>query len=127
MNMSNYLEKKLGDHTLLNTAYTPAATLYLACYTTNPTKADVGTEVDDAAYDRQEITFQEDENGRYSNSNTITFPTATEDQGTITHLGVRDAGTSGNLLLFGALDTPRLILTNDFLKFLPGEIVFDFL
>lgn len=43
--LSNYLENKLIDHVLRNTAYTPPATVYLALYTTDPTDADSGTEV----------------------------------------------------------------------------------
>ena len=36
MSISNYLEAKILDHVLRNTAYTPASTIYLALHTTDP-------------------------------------------------------------------------------------------
>lgn len=40
--LSNYLELELLDHVLNNAAYSPAATLYLALCTADPTDAGTG-------------------------------------------------------------------------------------
>ncbi len=45
--MSNYLENALINVTLRATAYTAPTTVYLALYTSDPTDADTGTEVEE--------------------------------------------------------------------------------
>lgn len=101
---------------VLNDLYRDEA-IYLALYTSNPTGADTGTEVSGGAYARQAITFAAPalDGGKQTvkTSTTITFPVATGDWGTITHIGIRSAATGGSLISFAALDTPRTILAGD--------------
>ncbi|MUG45531.1 hypothetical protein [Paenibacillus woosongensis] len=141
MNMSNYLATALLNQVFRNTAYTRPTKVYLALYTSNPTAADTGQEVTGGGYVRQEVTFGAPTNENYTqyhpttgqqvtvskrtikNSADIVMPTATADWGQVTHVGIRDAATGGNLLYFGALETPRSILTNDIFKMLMGQIV----
>lgn len=76
-------------------------TPYLALYTSNPTAADTGTEVTGGSYARKSITFGSISGGSMSNTNAINFaamPTAN-----ITHFGIRDASTAGDLKLFGPI------------------------
>lgn len=117
MNVSNYLAVALLNQVFRNQAYTRPATVYLALYTTNPTAADTGTEVSGGAYARQPITFGAPvvDSGKQTikNSAQIQFPVATADWGTITHVGIRDALTGGNLLYHGPWSAPRTILTGD--------------
>lgn len=91
--------------------------VYLALYTSNPTANDTGTEVFGGGYARQEITFSESvlEDGKQTikNSAKVEFPVATADWGTITHVGIRDAATDGNLIAFAALEAPRTIFAGD--------------
>lgn len=140
MNMSNYLADKLLNQAFRNTAYTPPTKVYLALYTSNPTAADTGQEVSGGGYTRKEValgsptsenyTIYDDKTGQQvtvskrtiKNSVDIIMPTASADWGQVTHLGIRDAATGGNLLYFGALETPRSILTNDIFKVLTGQI-----
>jgi len=61
--------------------------------------------------------------GQKSNANTITFPTATGAWGTITHFGIFDAAGGGNLLAFGALNTPRTVIASDVFRFLTAALV----
>lgn len=140
MNMSNYLATALLNQVFRNTAYTQPAKVYLALYTSNPTAADTGQEVSGGGYIRQEVTFGSPTSENYTiyhpttgqqvtvqkltikNSMDIVMSTATADWGQITHMGIRDAATGGNLLYFGALETPRSILTNDIFKMLTGQI-----
>jgi hypothetical protein len=124
--MSNYLEDKLVNHVLRNAAYTPAATIYVGLYTSDPTDANIGAEVSGGAYIRQAVTFNASANGVTANSATVTFPVATASWGTVSHLGILDASTIGNLLLYGALNVARTISIDNQLVFLAGEITVTF-
>ena len=120
--MSNYLENALINVTLRNTAYTTPTTVYLALYTTDPTDADTGTEVTGGAYARQSITFGAPSNGVSTNSAAIEFPQCTLSWGTVTHIGIRDALTTGNLLYHTPLDTSKVIATGDIFKIATGSL-----
>jgi len=120
--MSNYLKNALVNVTLRNTAYTAPVTAYVALYTSDPTAADAGTEVTGGAYARQSAAFNAPTNGVTANTANVTFPTATAEWGTVTHVGVRDALTLGNLLYYAPLTTARAILTNDQLIILAGQL-----
>jgi hypothetical protein len=111
--MSNYLENALINVTLRATAYTAPTTVYLALYTTDPTDADTGTECSGTSYARQSITFGAPSNGVSTNSAAIEFPQAGGAWGTITHIGIRDALTVGNLLYHTPLDASKTIATGD--------------
>jgi len=126
--MSDYLEKKLLDHVLTNTAYTPPTDLYIGLFTTDPLDAGTGTEVTGGAYARQKATFgaASAPGGTSTTTADITFPIATTDWGTITHVGVFDDTTGGNLLLHGALETARTINTDNQLIILTGELTVVF-
>jgi len=91
--------------------------VYLALYTSNPTANDTGTEVSGGGYERQQITFSapsvEDGKQTIKNDAKVEFPVAEGDWGTITHVGIRDADTGGNLIAFAALASPRTIQTGD--------------
>ena len=114
--MSNYLENALINVTLRNTAYTTPTTVYVALYTTDPTDADTGTEVTGGAYARTAVTFGAPSNGVSTNSADVTFPTCTAGWGTVTHIGIRDASTAGNLLYHTPLDTSKTIDSGDIFK-----------
>ena len=120
--LSNYLENALANAVLRNVAFTSPVTVYLALYTSDPTDADVGTELTGGGYARQAITFAAPANGSCSNSAVITFPTATANLGTATHWGVRDAAAAGNLLWFGALTTAKIITNGSPYKVNAGQI-----
>ena len=115
--MSNYLENALINVTLRATSYTAPTTVYLALYTTDPTDADTGTECSGTSYARQAITFGAPSNGVSTNSAAVEFDQATGSWGTITHMGLYDASTSGNLLFHGALTASKVIDAGDVFKF----------
>ena len=114
--ISNYLENALINGTLRGSSYTAPTTTYLALYTSDPTDADTGTEVTGGSYVRQAITFSAPSNGATSNSSAIEFPQCTADWGIITHVGIRDAVTSGNLLYHTPLDASKTISNGDIFK-----------
>uniref|UniRef100_UPI00046EB276 phage tail fiber protein n=1 Tax=Paenibacillus ehimensis TaxID=79264 RepID=UPI00046EB276 len=101
--------------------------VYIALYTSDPMAADTGQEVSGGAYARKAATFTAAvlEGGKQTikNSADIEFPVATADWGTVTHIGIRDAATGGNLLYFGALTAPRTILSGDRFKLLTNSLV----
>jgi len=111
--MSNYLENALINVTLRATAYTAPTTVYLALYTTDPTDADTGTECSGTSYARQAVTFGAPSNSASTNSAAVEFPQAGSSWGTITHIGIRDALTVGNLLYHTPLDASKTIATGD--------------
>lgn len=120
--ISNYLENKLIDVTLRGLAYTAPATVHLALFTTDPTDAGTGAEVTGGAYARRPITFGVATNGAASNSADVLYAVATANWGTVTHVGVYDAATAGNMLYYGILTNSKTIQTNDQLKVTAGDI-----
>lgn len=120
--MSNYLENALINVTLRATSYTAPTTVYVALYTTDPTDADTGTEVTGGSYARTSVTFAAPSNGVTTNSADVTFPTCTLAWGTVTHIGIRDASTAGNLLYHTPLDASKTIDLGDIFKITTGNL-----
>jgi hypothetical protein len=115
--LSNYLENALINATLRNTAYSSPATVYVGLFTADPTDAGTGTEVTGGSYTRKAITFGAPSNGVSTNSVAVEFDQATGSWGTVTHFGILDASTSGNLLYHGALTASKVIDNGDVFKF----------
>jgi hypothetical protein len=120
--MSNYLENKLLDHTLKNTTYTPASTIYLALFTSDPGEDKTGTEVSGGAYARKSPTFATAAAGVSTNNADVLFDVATANWGTISHVAIFDAATAGNMLYYGQLTTSKTINTSDQLKIAAGDL-----
>ena len=118
--LSDYMENKVIE-VMRATSFTAAAA-YVALYTTDPTDADTGTEVSGGAYARQLAGLSVPSDGASSNAADITFPTATADWGTITHVGLRDAATVGNLYMHSILDVAKTVGTGDTFKINAGEL-----
>lgn len=119
---SNYLEDKLIDHALATTAFTAPSAVYVALFTSDPTDAGTGTEVSGGGYVRQSASFAAASGGSASTSATVTFPTATGNYGTVTHVGVFDAVSTGNLLFHGAVTTSKTIETGDTFQISSGNL-----
>jgi hypothetical protein len=126
---SNYLENKVLDHVLKNTAYSQPANLFVGLFTNTSGNAaanlEAGTltdEVSGGSYARQAGAFSAASGGSASTSATITFPAATANWGTITHVAVIDAQTSGNVLFWGAVTTSKTIETGDTFQITSGNL-----
>ena len=113
---TDFMENKIIDHMLRNQSYTPPATVYVALFTTATSDAGGGTEVSGGAYARQAVTLGAASGGASSNSADITFPQATADWGTITHLALMDALTGGNMLMHTPLDASKTVNNGDTFK-----------
>jgi hypothetical protein len=120
--LSNYLENKLLDHVLRNVSYTSPTTVYVGLYTSDPADDNSGTEVSGGSYARQILSVTTATAGVVTSSVDVTFPQATGNWGTITHIGLLDALTSGNLLMHTPLTTSKLIETGDILKVPTGNL-----
>ena len=128
---SNYLENKVLDHVLKNTAYTQPSGLYLALFNNTSTNTaanlEAGTLTDETstsgtAYARKAVTFAAASSGTAATSATVTFDAATASWGTITHVAVMDASTSGNVLFWGAVTTSKTIDTGDTFQVTQGNL-----
>jgi hypothetical protein len=128
---SNYLENKVLDHVLTATSYSAPATRYLALFTNTSGSAaanlEAGTLTDEvttssSAYGRETITFAAASGGSSASNATVTFDTATANWGTITHVAVMDAETSGNVLFYGAVTTSKTIETGDTFQVSSGNL-----
>ena len=120
--LSNYLENKLLDHVLRATSYTSPTTVYLGLYTSDPGDDNSGTECTGGAYVRQVLSVTTASEGVVTSSADVTFPQATDSWGTISHIGLLDAVTSGNLLMHTPLTTSKAIDTGDIFKIATGSL-----
>lgn len=121
---SDYLENKLLDHVLGNTAYSQPASLYLGLFTasTGLEANSPSAEVAGGSYARKAASFAAASSGSAATNATITFDTATANWGTITHVAVMDAATSGNVLFWGAVTTSKTIESGDTFQVSSGNL-----
>ena len=123
MSLSNLFETRVLTWLLTGDAVTRPSSFYVALFTSNPDEDASGTEVSTSgtAYARQSVSFTVSGNTA-SNSAAIEFPTATASYGTVTHIGVFDASTSGNLIAYAALTTSKAIDTGDVMRVPAGDL-----
>ena len=138
--MSDYLENKLIDQLFRGQTFTPPATLYVGLLTAAPSDSGGGTEVSGSNYSRASVaaslagwagtqstgstTTSSGTGGQTSNNAAISFPTPAATWGTITHFGVYDAATGGNLLFWGALTISKTINQADTVQFPAASLTF---
>ena len=120
--MSDYLENKILDYVLRDTADWAPSTVYLALHTGDPTdvtSAGLANEVD---VTRQAIEFDAAHatTGVTQNTNIETFTSMPAV--TVTHIGVWDAASSGNLLFHTAVDTSKAVLAGDTISVAAGAV-----
>ena len=121
MSFSNYLETELLDHIFTNSAYTSPTTVYVSLHTANPDEDGSGAEVSGGGYVRQSGSFSVSGNTA-TTSAAVEYPTATASYGTVTHVGIYDASTAGNLLAYAALSASKAIDTGDVFRIPAGDL-----
>lgn len=119
--MSNYLENALINGTLRATTYTAPTTVYVSLHSADPGDGG-GNEISGGSYARKAVTFGAPSNGVTTNSADVTFDQATASWGTITHIGIQDALTTGNLLYHTPLTTSKTIDTDDVFRIVAGQL-----
>ena len=120
--MSNYLENEILDHILATGAYTMPTTVYVGLATASFNDDNSGTELSGSNYARESATFTAASSGTTSNSSAVEFNAATGSWGLVSHFGIFDALTSGNLLIHGAFTTAKTIASGDILKIPTGDL-----
>lgn len=120
--LSDYFEDRIVNF-MRNIAITGEALVYVALYTAAPSDTGGGTEVSGGSYARELAGLSAPSpSGVTTNASDITFTTATAGWGTITHVGIFDAISSGNLLMWSAVDVQKLIQTGDTYVISAGEL-----
>ena len=121
MSFTNFLETEILDHVFAGAAYTAPSTLYLGLFTGAPGEAGGGTELSGSAYVRKPIAFTTS-GDTTSNNAAVEFPTATGSWGTVTHVGVFDAFTSGNLMVYATLSASKAVASGDVFRVPSGDL-----
>jgi hypothetical protein len=125
--LSDYSEQQWINH-LCGTAYTAAATVYLALCTADPTDAGTGASMSECAnannYARATCAFAAAASRAIANTGTVTFNTASGSWGTASYWAVLDSGThgAGNMLAHGSITTPKAIVNGNTPSMAAGQI-----
>lgn len=112
---TDYLEQKIGDHIFRSATFAKPTQLSIALFTTMPDDSGAnGVEVAGNNYSRVRLdpgdsnwSRSTDGTNRYWNSLPVEFPLQSGEWGTVVGYGIFDQ--SGNLLIYAALDTSRLV------------------
>lgn len=121
---SDYSENKIAELLVGKTAFTLPST-WVALYTGAPTDAGGGTEATGGSYARKSTAagdWGSAAGGVISNTNAITFVTPSGSWGTITHFGIFDAATVGNLLVWADLTSSQAVGTGNTVSFAAGQL-----
>jgi hypothetical protein len=133
--MSDYLEVQLRKHLFRTGSFTKPTVLGVSLHTTDPLDDASGTEVSGGAYARVNLppldanwSAPDAVGGVAANLAAITFPAPVgANWGTVTHFGIWDAASGGNLLVSGALAAPKTINDGDAApSFAIGALVITF-
>lgn len=127
--LTDYAENKLVDHIFRGQTFTAPATLYISLHTASCSDSSGGTEVTGGSYARVAVTSSlanwagtqsagstsasSGTGGQTSNNAAITFPAPTANWGSVTHFGIYDASTSGNMIICQSLTTSKTINNGD--------------
>jgi hypothetical protein len=126
--MTDYLENKVIDWLFRGQSFTPPATIYVSLHTSACSDSSTGTEVSGGSYARVGVTANTTNWANTQNSGTgastgtsgttrnktaITFPAPTANWGTITHFGLWDASSGGNMLFCAALTQSKTVNNGD--------------
>lgn len=117
---SAYLRSKVVKHVLGIASFTMPTNVFLALYTSDPTVSDTGTESTGGSYARQQLSFGTEADGSVASNTSETF--SSMPAGTVTHWGIRDASSGGNLLYFGDFDIPITLTAGQNLPINSGDI-----
>ena len=123
MSLTNSFETSVLTWLLTASSPSPArpTAWHLGLFTAAPGESGGGTELSGSGYARQSITFTVSGNNA-SNNAAIEFPTASGSWGTITHVAVFDASTSGNMIAYASLTASKTIDTGDVLRVPAGDL-----
>lgn len=124
--ISNYWRNILYNASVGGVNATAPTDVYLALFS-DASDGENGTEITDANYVRQVVSFGSPTNGVGANAVEVVFPAA--DTGyTATHARLMDAVSAGNpVTKIVALASPKVVGANDELRFPIGDVDFEIL
>jgi hypothetical protein len=115
---SDYLETQILNATLKGGSFPTITTAYLAVFVGDPTDAaSGGAEGSWTNYTRQAMSFGTISGGAVNSSTQLQFPALVGSNVTISHIGIFDAATSGNMLYHTNLATSKTLTADDVLSF----------
>lgn len=121
MSFSNTFETHVLQYVFTTTTLTRPTAWYVGLFTTDPTDADSGTEVSGTSYARESVTFSVT-GDTASNTAAIEFTAAGSNWGTVTHVGIYDAASAGNLIAHASLTASKAIDTGDVFRIPTGDL-----
>lgn len=124
MSLTNAFETQTLQYLLTTDSLTRPTNWYIGLFTSDPTDTgSAGTEVSTGTgYARTSVTFTVT-GDTASNSAAVEFPAASGGNwGTISHIGVMDAATGGNMIVHSALDTAKAINDGDVFRIPTGDL-----
>lgn len=126
---TDFAENKIVDAVFRGQPLGAPATLYVGLFTAAPSDAGGGVEAVGGSYARVAVVSNlanwagtqaaastvasSGTSGTTSNNAKITFPAPTAAWGVVTHFGLFDAATGGNLWVYAALPLPKTINAGD--------------
>ena len=124
---SDYVENQILDCYLNQSNITAPTAIYLGLHTASPADDASGTEVSGNGYARVAITTKfsaaSGTGGSLSSNADITgFTASGGNWGTVSHVGIWDASTSGNLLFHTALDSSAAVNDGDSYQINSGNL-----
>jgi hypothetical protein len=122
--LSDHAENLLLNFLMTTGTATRPTNWYLALFTAAPNDAGGGTECSGNGYSRQTVAWDaaSGTGGTTSNSAPVTFTASGGNFGNVTHIGIFDASTSGNLLWHGAMAAAKQVNAGDSIQFATGSI-----
>ncbi len=122
MSFTNSFETTTLTWALTTGSVTRPTTWYVGLFTSDPTETGAaGTEVTGGSYARTGVSFTVT-GDTATNSAAVEFAAATADWGTITHIGIMDASSGGNMIVHAALSVSRAILNGDVFRIDTGNL-----
>ena len=135
---SDYVENKVIDALMRGQSFPTITNVHVALFTAAPSDSGGGTEVSGNNYGRVSVSAalsawagtqsagstaaSSGTGGVTSNNSAISFPTPSGSWGTVTHWGLFDASTGGNLLVHAALTASKTINSGDTVSFASGAL-----
>jgi len=129
--LSDYAEVAVLNALLRGTNFTAptVASLRFALFTADPTDAGNINEVSVGTWYSRQLTgaftapSPVGQSNQCSNVASITFPAVTTAAVTVTHIGIFDAATAGNMLISAPMQSAKTLQIGDVLSFAPGTFV----
>jgi hypothetical protein len=122
LSLTNTFETTTLTFLLTTGAVTRPTVWYVGLFTTDPGETGAGTEVTGFGYARTAVTFTV-AGDTASNSAGVEFPAATGGAfGTVTHIGIMDASTGGNMIIHAPLTVAKTIADGDVFRIPTGDL-----